>query len=46
VAKQNANNPTDFDLKMNMFGSTSGAEENGDLNQGGLSEEMGNSYGS
>jgi twitching motility protein PilT len=44
-AKQNANNPTDFDLKMNMFGPTGGDEKKGDLQQSGLADEMGNMFG-
>ncbi|MFO8174565.1 MAG: type IV pilus twitching motility protein PilT [Gemmatimonadota bacterium] len=46
VAKQNANNPTDFDLKMNMFGSASSGQGDGGVRQSGLAEEMGNVFGS
>jgi twitching motility protein PilT len=45
IAKMNANNPTDFDLKMNMFGPTGGDEKEGDLQQGGLADEMGDMFG-
>ncbi len=46
VAKQNANNPTDFDLKMNMFGSDSSGQGDGGVEQSGLADEMGNMFGS
>jgi len=46
VAKQNANNPTDFDLKMNMFGSESSGLGDGGVQQSGLADEMGNMFGS
>jgi hypothetical protein len=44
VAKLNANNPADFDLKMNIFGSgTSGQGDTG-LADGGLSRSMSDFY--
>jgi len=47
VAKQNANNPTDFDLKMNVFGSSSTGQGGGGggVAQSGLGDEMDNLYG-
>ncbi len=45
VAKQNANNPADFDLRMNMFGDSGSAQDEGDLKQSGLADEMGNMFG-
>jgi twitching motility protein PilT len=52
VAKANSNNPSDFDLKMNVFGSSStgqgqggsGVEQQG-VQQTGLPEEMRNILG-
>ena len=47
VAKANANNPSDFDLKINVFGSSSGGQgqggsgvENQGVQQTGLAAEM------
>ncbi len=45
VAKQNANNPTDFELKMNVFGSSSSGQGDTGLQQTGLAEEMSNLFG-
>ena len=47
IAKANANNPTDFDLKMNMFGSSSSGAAQGGANvqQSGLADEMRNLMG-
>jgi hypothetical protein len=36
VAKANANNPTDFDLKMNMFGPMTGSKDRGPGRHGGM----------
>jgi twitching motility protein PilT len=40
VAKSAANNPADFDLKMNMFGPTSGKGGGGPAGTTGLADEM------
>lgn len=45
VAKASANHPTDFDLKMNVFGPEGSEEENGGVGQPGLSEGIGDLYG-
>ena len=45
VAKQNANKPTDFDLKMNIFGSESSGQGDGGVQKSGLADEMGNMFG-
>ncbi len=47
VAKANANNPTDFDLKMNIFGSSSSGQGQGGsgVDQTGLADEMRNMSG-
>jgi twitching motility protein PilT len=45
VAKANANNPADFDLKMNVFGSSSSSQGLGSVEQAGLADEMRNLFG-
>lgn len=45
IAKQNANNPTDFDLKMNTFGSGSSGQGDGGMQQSDLAGKMGNFFG-
>lgn len=45
VAKQNANNPTDFDLKMNVFGASSSGQGDSTFQQSGLADEMGKLFG-
>jgi twitching motility protein PilT len=45
VAKGNANNPADFDLKMNVFGSPSSGQGVGRVEQAGYAEEMRNLFG-
>jgi twitching motility protein PilT len=44
VAKANANNPSDFDLKINVFGSSSAGQgsDGAAMEQAGLAEEMRN----
>jgi hypothetical protein len=44
VAKAAANNPSDFDLKMNVFGSSSSGLGDGAMAQSGLAEEMNNVF--
>ncbi len=45
VAKQNANNPTDFDLKMNVFGASSSGQGDSSFQQSSLADEMGKLFG-
>jgi twitching motility protein PilT len=44
VAKLNANNPADFDLKMNIFGSGTSGQGDAGLADGGLSRSMSDFY--
>ena len=44
VAKQNANNPADFDLKMNVFGSGSSGQGDSGLAGGSLTGDMSGFY--
>jgi twitching motility protein PilT len=44
VAKANANNPTDFDLKMNVFGSSSSGQGDGGGGQASMEDEMSSFY--
>ncbi len=45
VAKVNANKPADFDLRLNVFGSSSSGMGTGGMDQGGLADEMKNMFG-
>jgi len=45
TAKANANNPADFDLKMNVFGASSSGQGIGGVEQSGLADEMRNLFG-
>jgi twitching motility protein PilT len=44
VAKLNANNPADFDLKMNVFGSGSSGQGDSGIADGGLSRSISDFY--
>jgi twitching motility protein PilT len=44
VAMQNANNPADFDLKMNVFGSGSSGQGDMGIADGNLSRDMSSFY--
>ncbi len=45
VAKANANKPSDFDLRLNVFGASSSGMGTGGVEPGGLAEEMNNMFG-
>jgi len=44
VAKQNANNPADFDLKMNVFGTDSSGQGDNAMQRPGLTTDISNFY--